>query len=357
MSPIAEPRLQRQFISHVGPRRPVDVVAWFGAMQAQEYDAARWAVGLRMPDGVTDADIERAFDEGRILRTHAMRPTWHFVPPADIGWLLELTGPNVQRVMAPYNRHLELDARTLTRGTDIIGRALRDHRYLTRAELAGRLQRAGLPMASQRLAHLVMHAELERVICSGPRRGKQFTYALLAERAPAAARLSRDDALATLAHRYFRSHGPATLLDFRWWSGLKADDARRAVEAAGARREEHDGRVYWTTGRPRRGITRRAGVHLLPIYDEYVVAYRHRTAVPHGPAVISSATLGPVTFRHALVIDGQIAGTWRAARQSRETRLEVVSMRRLSAAERRMLTAAVRRYERFLGTSVILSIG
>jgi len=148
-------------------------------MQAQEYEAAKWALGLRMAEGTVDADIQRAFDEGRILRTHVMRPTWHFVTPADIRWLLELTAPRVQRLMASYNRRLELDARTLTRTIRVFERALRDRCYLTRTELADCLQRAGMPMAGQRLAHVAMHAELEGVICSGPRRGKQFTYALL----------------------------------------------------------------------------------------------------------------------------------------------------------------------------------
>jgi hypothetical protein len=360
VNPIHESRLRRQFIARVGPRRPVDVVMWFGAMQAQEYDAAKWAIGLRMPDGATDAEIDRAFDEGRILRTHAMRPTWHFVAPADIGWLLRLTGPRVQRMMASYKRVLELDERTLSRGTDVIGRALRDRRYLTRAELAGRLLHAGLSMSGPRLAHLVMHAELEGVICSGPRRGKQFTYALVSDRAPAAKPLSRDEALATLARRFFASHGPATLRDFVWWSGLLVGDAKRAVDAAGARRTEHAGLAYWTTGQTPRVATRKDrkdSVHLLPIYDEYLVAYKDREAGPHGPAVIASATFGPVNVRHALVIGGRVAGTWRVTRRSGETRLDVVALRRLSPTERGMLTAAVLRYERFLGTSVILSIG
>ncbi len=208
---LVERRLANQRLDRAGPRQAARVVEWLGAVQAQEYGPARWGLGMRMPDGTTDADISDAFDAGRILRTHVLRPTWHFVTSADIRWMLELTGPRVQRLMASSNRTLELDARTLACGIAACERALDGHRHLTRAELSGALADAGIQAKSQRLAHIVMHAELEGVICSGPRRGKTFTYALVAERAPHAGRLDPDEALATLTFRYFRSHGPATV--------------------------------------------------------------------------------------------------------------------------------------------------
>ena len=353
---IAE-RLENQLITRVGSHRPADVVSWLGAVQAQEYDAAKWALALRMQDGTVDADIERAFNEGRILRTHVMRPTWHFVTQSDIRWLLELTAPRVQRVMSSYNRRLELDLRTLTRGTTVIERALRGHRYLTRTELGERLQRAGLRMAGQRLAHLVMHAELERVICSGPRRGKQFTYALLAERAPRARSLSRDVALATLGQRFFRSHGPATIRDFVWWSGLTTADAKRALDMIRARREDVGGRSNWTYGSAPRGAMRDGMAHMLPVYDEYLVAYRDRDVVPHGPPTIVSRTRGSVTFQHALVVCGQVAGTWRTTRRAGRVLIDVVPLRRLNRLESRALGEAVHRYEQFLSAGVMLTVG
>src|SRR5687768_14738261 len=155
---VAAERLRNQSITPHRHRRTADVVTWLGAVQAQEYEPAKWGLGLRMA-GASDATVERAFEEGRILRTHLMRPTWHFVTPADIRWMLELTGPRVQRAMSPYNRRLELDGETMARGTNIIARALRDRQYLTRMELAERLRREGLTMAGTRLAHLAMHAE------------------------------------------------------------------------------------------------------------------------------------------------------------------------------------------------------
>jgi hypothetical protein len=353
---IADSRLGNQRITRAGLRRAADVVRWLGAVQAQEYAAARWGIALRMQQGTLDSQIQRAFDDGRILRTHVMRPTWHFVTPADIRWLLELTAPRVHRLMASYNRKLELDGPTLARGTGVIERALGDEGCLTRKELGERLKAHGLAMSGQRLAHMALHAELEAVICSGPLRGKQFTYALVAERAPGAERLPRDEALATLARRFFRSHGPATIRDFVWWSGLTTKDARRGLDMIKARRHEVEERSYWTlpaaSGRP----ARERLAHLLPIYDEYLVAYRDRHAVPHAPAAASSAG-GAVVFQHALVIAGQVAGTWRAARQGPGVLVRVTALRPLSGREQRAVAEAAGHYGQFLSAPVELSLG
>ena len=353
---IAGERLKNQRLTRGGRRSPADVVSWLGAVQAQEYAAASWALGLRMHDGVTLDAIERAFADGRILRTHVMRPTWHFVAPADIRWLLELTAPRVHRIMAPYNRQLGLDVAMLTRGTRVIERALGDGRHLTRAELGSALQAAGLTLDHIRLAHTAMHAELEGVICSGPRRAGKFTYALVAERAPTAVRLSRDDAVAELTRRFFRSHGPATARDFAWWSGLTTADALRGLDMNRARARTVEGRRYWTVGRLGGGPTRAAAAHLLPVYDEYLVAYRDREAVPHGPVTMAFGSARNVMFQHAFVIAGQIAGTWRPARDARTPTIQIAPIRRLAAPERRAVAEAAARYARFVGVPHTLSM-
>jgi len=350
--PITDQRLQNQRITRPGRSGPAKLVAWLGAVQAQEYGPAKWSLGLRLPPGVTDAALDRALHQGRILRTHALRPTWHFVTPADIRWMLELTAPQVHRHMSSYDRRLGLDADVMTRATGVIERALGDGRCLTRVELAAHLVRAGLPGKSMHLAHIAMYAELEGVICSGPRRGKQFTYALLADRAPGARRLSREEALAELTLRYFRSHGPATIRDFVWWSGLKTADAKRGLEMNRAKLLDVGGIRYWTIGRPpARESKPRTTVHLLPGYDEYLVAYRDRHAVPH---TLYSAWTG--NMRHALVIGGQMAGTWRTIPVATRLMLEVEPARRLSAGERRALTQAAAHYGRFLSVPASLSV-
>lgn len=347
---IHELRLQKQRITRPVRGGAENVVAWFGAVQAQEYGPAKWGLALRSPESTTDAAIERAIDQGRILRTHVLRPTWHFVTPTDIRWMLELTGPQVHRRMSTYDRRLGLDAEVMTRATGIFERALGDNRCLTRRELGAHLQRAGLPSGSMALAHIAMHAELEGVICSGQRRGKQSTYALLADRAPAARRLQRDEALAELTRRYFRSHGPATIRDFVWWSGLKTADARRGLEINRARPVEVDGLRYWTISRASGGAQRpKTTVHLLPIYDEYLVAYRDHRAVPRAAYALGS-------FQHALLIRGQVAGTWRTISGNGGLLVDVRPLRRLTPDERRGLAQAVARYRRFLGVPVSLSV-
>jgi hypothetical protein len=347
---ITDQRLQNQRITRPGPRGPEKLVAWMGAVQAQEYGPAKWGLALRSPRGTTDTAIARAVDRGRILRTHLLRPTWHFVTPADIRWMLELTAPQVHRRMSTYDVRLGLDAGVMTRATSVIERALGDGRYLTRRELGAHLGRAGLPGNSMELAHIAMYAELEGVICSGPRRSKQFTYALLADRAPNARRLPRDEAIAELTRRYFRSHGPATIRDFVWWSGLRTADAKRGLEMNRARSHDVDGLTYWTLGHAAGSDSgRKTTVHLLPVYDEYLVAYRDHHAVPRPAYSIGN-------LQHALVIGGQVAGTWRTIPGIKGFVVDARALRRLTTVERRALAHAVAGYGKFLRVSVSLSV-
>ena len=349
---IAHRRLRSQRLAGKAHRRPEEVVAWQGAVQAQEYPAARWGLAVRMEHGATDKEIERAVDEGRILRTHVMRPTWHFVTPGDIRWMLDLTAPRVRQKMAIYARNTSLDATTVSRSLDVFERALGDGQHLIRAELGERLTRAGISAKGVRLALLTMFAELEGLICSGPYRAKQLTYASLAERAPNARVLPRDEALAELTLRYFRSHGPATIRDFVWWSGLTTADAKRGLEMARATLETINGLDYASVERRVRAGTRPLPIQLLPVYDEYLVAYRDREAVPH---VWMRPSAGkPVSFQHAIIAAGQVVGTWRTRPAGGGVGIEVALLRRLSASERQRLSDAVTEYGRFLGRRVSL---
>ena len=324
-------------------------------MQAQEFDPAKWALGLRLPEATTAASIQAAFDAGRILRTHVMRPTWHFVAAPDIRWMLELTAPRVHRTISHYCRRLGLDTALCIRAAGILERAL-EERPLTRRELGTQLGRAGIAAAGVPLAMLTIFAELEGVICSGPRRGKEQTYAQLAGRAPSAKRMPRDESLAELSARYFRSHGPATVRDFVWWSGLSTADARRGLEINRARPDIVDGKTYWTLGSAQRPGESAQAAHLLPIYDEYLVSYRDRDAVPHGPTTVPSRSRGLVTFQHAVVFEGQVAATWRVTRGADRVVVEIIPLRKLTSVARDRLGQAAERYSRFVGSTVELSI-
>jgi len=358
---IARLRLRNERLAGAARAAPEEIVGWLGAVQAQDYAGAKWAVGQRAPD-LTDADVERALAEGRVLRTHVLRPTWHLVAPADIRWLLALTAPRVKAAMATYDRKLGLDARTYARCTDVIARALAGRKHLTRAELGQSLGRARVAAVGQRLGHLLMRAELEAVVCSGPRRGKQLTYALLDERVPPSAPRGRDEALAELTRRYFRSHGPALPRDLAWWAGLKLADVQRGIEMARAHLapETSGALTYWhappassSAARPR---TPGAHVVLLPNYDELIVAYRdHSVAVDPEEA----DRLGRYVFyaSNVVVLNGRVVGGWRRTQARAAVVVETKLLVPLPAAARAALRAAAARYGRFLGSAVELRTG
>jgi len=346
---IARARLSNQRLIGAGFARPEEVVRWLGAVQAQDYAGAKWAVGQRV-QGCADDDVEQAFRDGRILRTHVMRPTWHFVMPADIRWMLALTAPRVRAAMAYYDRKLELTDRLCGRSYSVMAKALAGGNHLTREELAVVLERAGIQAAGQRLGNLMLRAELDAVICSGPRRGKQFTYALLDERAPAARPLARDEALAELTSRYFSSHGPALPQDFAWWSGLTVADARRGIELAGRRLAPATvaGRTYWHA--PAAPPPRRRGkpVHLLPNYDEYLIAYKERSAVSERDPFRDFGRGDNLFANHFVLVDGRLVGGWRRLFEKKTAIVELRLPVALGAVERKALKAAADRFGAFL---------
>ncbi|MEO8481009.1 MAG: winged helix DNA-binding domain-containing protein [Acidobacteriota bacterium] len=332
---------------------PAQLVAWMTAVQAQDFAGAKWGVGMRVP-GAREADIDALFDAGAILRTHVLRPTWHFVAPADIRWMLMLTGPRVLATCAPYCRKLEIDAAVLKKSRPVLERAMRDNAFKTRTELGHALGRNGIVATGVRLGFLMMDAELNAQVCSGPRRGKQFTYALIDERAPRAASLTRDEALAELARRYFDSHGPATLRDFSWWSGLLMKDGQRGVDAldGALMKKEIGDRVYWS---PRESRTAASfdEAYLLPNYDEYLIAYKDRDpVVPPAAARLASGVPGGEVFAHQIVLSGRLAGAWRRTVSSRRMLVDGRAYRPISVSERRALTRAATRYADFLQVPV-----
>jgi len=345
-------RLRNQRLS--GPRfgRPEEAVAWLGAVQAQEYADSKWALALRTRR-TSEPAIERAVTAGTILRTHVLRPTWHFVAAADIRWMLSLTGPRVSTRMSPYNKHLELDASVFRKSLATIARALRGGVQLTRRELRPILERAGVRTDGvQRLAHIVMQAEVEAVICSGAWRGNQPTYALFDDRVPASRALSRDDALAELTRRYFRSHGPAQVADFVWWSGLTTGDARRGVAMIEREmdRDEIDGKTYWfsCTAKP----PSRKSSHLLGLYDEYLIAYKDRSAAVD-KARWKRASLHP--FSAPILVNGQVVGGWRRFVKNDRMLIALTPFGTLSRKDRAAVDEAAQSYAAFFKLDLELS--
>lgn len=350
-------RLYNQGLSNPSFKDPAEAVMTLGAVQAQDYAGARWGLGQRIR-GATDAAIETAFNQGHILRTHVLRPTWHFVAPQDIHWILMLTAPRVHAVNASMYRRLELDAGVFKRSRAALKKALRDGQYLTRAELTSRLKAAGISARDPlRFTYLIMRAELDGLICSGPRRGKQFTYALLEQRAPQkTGHMSRAEALAELTRRYFATRGPATLSDFSWWSGLTMADARQGIEMVrpAFTSEVINGQLYWFAASRPAQPARTPTAHLLPNYDEYFIGFKDRSAIGAVARKANLSQADPALIGNVIILDGQIVGGWKRTLKKDAVIVASNLITRLTGAGQRAVAAAVGELGAFLGRSATL---
>lgn len=351
---VVRRRLANQYLTTPGLAKASDVVRALGAVQAQDYAGAKWALAQRTR-GATDADIERELTDGKILRTHVLRPTWHFVAPEDIRWMLALTAPRVSAFMAYYNRQLELTPAVFRRSNAAIAKALQGGEHLMRKELRAVLERARIGRISgQRLGHLMMQAELDAVVCSGAMRGKQFTYALLDERVPRAPSLHRDEALLELTRRYFGARGPASTHDFAWWSGLTIGDVKRGIQIAGDELApiEVDRKKLWLSATARPLPKAKPSAHLLPNYDEYFIGFKDRSAFGQRLRSVKSVTGGNALMAHVVVIDGQLVGGWKRTLGKKSLVLTFDLPTRITPGERRNIAAAAGRFGEFLGSAV-----
>ncbi|PTT60671.1 winged helix DNA-binding domain-containing protein [Arthrobacter sp. HMWF013] len=373
---VVRRRLAAQLLRGPGLASPEDVVWHLLAVQAQEFPYARWSLAQRTrlagADPVTAGDVEQAVAEGRILRTHILRPTWHFVHRDDLRWLMALSAPRLHQGNDTTYRRVGIDAATAARSTQLLADAVRGGRHLTRDQLAARLQDAGFEAVGLRLAYLIMYAEVSSVLVSGapvrsPGGALKQTYALFDERVPPgpATPITRDEALGRLARRYFTSRGPATVKDCAGWSGLTATDVRRGVQAAQEADPDAlaamvvDGVAYYFdggTGRAEAGTggtgaengraggaeegaggtgaeNGRAGgteegagrarteagtaasltapvprIDLIQCYDEYIMGYFPTRHYLGGTAPAYPTAGEPL---HVVLLDGRMAGCWR----------------------------------------------
>ena len=350
-SEIQRVRLYNQRLAGMRLKKPEAVVQLLVAVQAQDYAAAKWAIAQRTVD-VTDAGIDRALAAGTILRTHVLRPTWHFVAPADIRWMLKLTAPRVNALNAYYYRKTGLDEAVFKKSNAALTSALRGGGQLTRVELASLHQKARIIKSTDdplRLMYIIMRAELDMVICSGARRGKQFTYALLEERVPGTAGLNRTEALAKLVRRFFTSRGPATVKEFTRWSSLSAADARAGLVMVEGQltRVVVDGETYWSGPDMPSMQEPPPRAHLLPAYDEYLLSYK-----THGDAMLDltpehrqqvSAGAG-----QTILLDGKVVGTWKRSNKKDSVDITPCYFVKLTAAQIRAIAAAAGRYGKFV---------
>lgn len=342
-------RLSGQRLAGRGFDSPAAVVRWMAAMQAQDYGQSLWAIGVRLRSGSLAA-VEQAIAAGEILRTWPMRGTIHFVPPEDAGWMVGLSRDRMLRSARRRLAELDLDAVTLNRSKELLYQALRGGRRLTRPELMALLQRSGISPAGQRGYHVIYHAAQTGLICIGPRAGRQQTFVLLAEWAPNARELGREEAIATLAGRYAASHGPVTARDFAWWAGLTLTDAREALRCAAPAlvTETIDGVDYWLPDPPP-APARRPHCALLAGFDEFLLGYTDRSQVlapDHSNAVVPGNN---GVFRPGLEVNGAVIGTWRGTTLRTGLEVTLTPIEALSESTLIRARTAARRYARFVG--------
>lgn len=344
---IARWRLANQRLTSDDPASIFDTVAHLVCVQAENHQQASWAVAARSADATQDAFAE-AFDRGDILRTHVLRPTWHFVTPADIGWLLDLTSPRLRTSRRRRAAQCGLDERQLVEAANLITAAIDMHGPLRRADLAHRLRVASLPSKGQPLALALEFAEVEGLICSGPILEGEHTHALLEQRAPHTRRLDRDTALAEIALRYVTSHGPATEADLAYWASLTLTDARAGIRSVADQLADfdHNGRTYWhrnDTQPPDPPTDPRA--HILQILDECYRGYQDSRWVLDTDHLVPRSrekTTGMV------LVDAQIVATMRRTVTADHVRFTLGAFRELSAAELDAVAIEAQRYATFL---------
>ena len=354
-SEITHMRMHNQQIEGSRLNTAKELIGWMGAMQAQDYAMAKWAIGQRVP-GTTDSSVEAAYNAGEIIRTHLMRPTWHFVSADDIYWMLELTAPQVKRVLKTRDNQLGLTETIFSKSRDMLERMLSNCLRMTREELVQEYANIHVATNENRLSHLLMRAELDGIVCSGPMRKNKLTYSLLADRVPVRTVFSRDEALATLAGRYFKSHCPATLRDFVWWSGLSVTDARKGLEIIkpALLREVITTENYWFADTFKDTPPAAPSVRLLPAYDEYLIAYTDRSAAlatVHTKKAISSSGI----FQPIIVVNGQVEGLWRRTTVKDLVKIEINPFHLHNQQTTLAIEAEAARYGAFLDKQTGLS--
>ena len=348
MTDIANIRLISQQIEQTKFKTVKDLVDWMSAIQAQDYAMAKWAIGIRLPNA-TDRVIETAMKQGEIIRTHLLRPTWHFVSADDIYWMLALRASPIKASLRSRHKQLGLSESIIVRSNAILENALKGGKQLPRKELLAELVKAGIPIDENRASHLLVRAEMDGVICSGATEGKKLTYALLEERVPKLNLPTREVAVAKLAKKYFGSHGPATLSDFTWWSGLSVNDAKHALEMVKSdlHVETIDAQTYWYHNSYSIRQTNMEAAYLLPAFDEFIISYKdRRAALPFEN--FSKAVSNNGIFRPVVLVNGQVMGIWKRKINRNTVMVETELFQQPDQATKRLIEKAANQYGQFL---------
>lgn len=292
---------------------PAEVVAFMGAMQAQEYRMMRWAVAMRTRKPSANA-FKKAYDSGRIIRMHLQRGTWQLVAAEDYHWMRELLSPKAIAVTKGWmsSNKISIPEDELARVREVLVEATRGRRNMTSADYAEALAARGMEMDKHRLSYHIRMAEFDGVLCSGDLMPAKASYALVSEKVGAAQPFDRDEALKMLTRKYFLSRSPATLEDYVWWSGLGVNDCKRGIEMLGdgIRMESWKKREYYVHRDCRIRGFRKGQVMLIPPYDEILIGYKSRDIVlakEHSHRAHNNSGI----FQPIIAYDGMICGNWK----------------------------------------------
>lgn len=311
ISELPRYRLYNQQISNRSFSGIKELVGWMGAMQAQDYAMSKMAVGIRL-SATCDSMIDHAVENVHIIRTHILRPTWHFVSRDDIYWMLALSAPQIKAASRSRDLALGISENDFERSNELLLKILSGGKRLTRSDISAAFARIGIKTDQNRLYHFLMRGEIDGLLFSRGSGTNVQTYSLLGEYVPHQGALTREESVAALAKRYFASHGPATAHDFSWWSGLSVTESKRA--AADARNdllsEICNGQTYYYS-KSLVSCPDANRVCFLPAFDEFLISYKDRTAaIPLELQSLAFTSNG--IFKPIIVSDGKVVGTWKA---------------------------------------------
>lgn len=351
---IALLRMASQKILKTNFHEPQEIVHHLGAMQAQDYTMAKWAIGSRCD--ATEKSIEEAINSGKIIRTHILRPTWHFVSSEDIHWMMDLSGPQVKKIILSAAKKYDLDEKKLKKINASIEKILLYNKSLTREEIIRELGFKKEIVQNFSSTLIMGYAELDGLVCNGNMKGRQITYSLLEEKVPKSkTKLTKEEGLAKLAKRYFESHGPATLPDFTWWSGFPATTAKLTVLSIESELDsvEVDGKKYWF----KKGLTSELDtpkkIHFLPSFDEILISYKTREitiAKEHqANAFTNNGIFWPIIIENEKVI-----GIWKRTVKKEHTRIETSFFETISQKKKALILEAIKPFENYLETKIII---
>lgn len=351
---ISHHRLVSQKLHKTSPITPKEIVKHMGAMQAQDYSMAKWAIGSRCD--ATETAIEEAINSAEIIRTHILRPTWHFVSADDIYWMLDVSAPQVKRFTASAGKKYGYDAKKLDQTNSKIEKLLAGNNHLTRDEIMQELGIKKTSSADFLSAAIMMNAELDGLVCNGRMKGKQITYALLEERvSKPKSKLTKEEGLAKLALKYFISHGPASLLDFSWWSGFPPTICLNTINAIKLQLNsiEIDGQIFWFGNDSSDENNFLESVHFLPAFDEILISYKTREAsilLEHQSKTFTNNGI----FKPIILENSKVIGTWKRTIAKNHAKIETIFFNETENHKKAILFEGIKAFENYLGTKIAI---